>query len=257
VDVLITRSHSTIDGLFSMRNRTVITTIASLIVMAFSSLSHAQISVSRSVLEFSNSKKVQDIEVFNSGTHNVYLDLKAAEIINPESENATRVELNDPRTSPLIVSPRQLLVPPGERRRMRVVMRQPSLDQERVFRLSVKPYAGSLKIDDAGDDTKSSAIKVLVGYDLLLLSRPENINPSLEVRRNNDEITFRNKGNTNVLLRKIEQCDADGRECVEIQPNRLYVGEVYKVNLPKKGNANKYPVKVWQSVGLDNSQRIY
>lgn len=220
-------------------------------------MAHSQISVNRSVIEFTKSAKVQDIEVLNSGDHKVYLDLKAAEIINPESANPQRVELTDPRTSPLIVSPRQLLVPPGERRRMRVILRKSATDTDRVFRLSVKPYVGSVKIDQNGTDKKSSAIKVLVGYDLLLISRPSTLNPDISVKRDNNSIAFHNRGNTNVLLRKIEQCNSDGGECKEIQPNRLYAGETYKVDLPHTGGASLYPVNVWQAVGLENKKISY
>lgn len=240
--------------LTSMKMKRVVLAIATL---CFSVLVQAQISVNRSVIEFSADDKIQDIEVANFGDHKVYLDLKAAEILNPESENPTRVELTDPRTSPLIVSPRQLVVPAGERRRMRVILRTPAIDKDRVFRLSVKPYAGSVKIDDAGGDKKASAIKVLVGYDLLLLSRPQILNPQVDVERTNDQIAFHNRGNTNVLLRKIEQCPSDGEQCVELQPNRLYAGESYAVNLPLKGSATQYPVRVWKAIGLENEKASY
>ena len=218
------------------------------------SVAYGQISVSRSVIEFSKSAKVQDIEVVNKGENKVYLDLKVAQIINPESENAQRVELEDPRTSPVIVSPRQLLIPPGERRRMRVILRKGATDTDQVFRLAVKPYTGSVKVDDAGGDKKSSAIKVLVGYDLLLLSRPERLNPDMTVSRNSNSISFVNNGNTNVLLRKIEQCDVAANSCVELQPNRLYAGERYTIELPHQGSNEQYPINVWKAVGLDNEK---
>ncbi|MFK7994154.1 MAG: molecular chaperone [Granulosicoccus sp.] len=217
----------------------------------------AQISVSRSVVEFSRTEKVQDVEVYNGGDHKVYLDMTAAEIINPESENAQRVELTDPRSAPLLVTPRQLLVPAGERRRLRIVLREQAVEKDRVFRLAVKPYSGSVNIDGAGDDKKSSAIKVLVGYDLLLVSRPPQLNADVAVNRTARSIEFRNTGNTNVLLRKIEQCDDQGEQCVELPPNRLYAGESYTLDLPLPGKATQYPVTVWQAVGLQNSKKVY
>lgn len=220
-------------------------------------IASAQISVSRSVVEFSQSEKVQDIEVFNAGDHKVYLDMTAAEIINPESEDPTRVELTDPRNAPLLVTPRQLLVPAGERRRLRIILREQAEEKDRVFRLSVKPYSGPVSIEPSGNDKKASAIKVLVGYDLLLLSRPAKLNAGVSVTRGDTDIEFRNTGNTNVLLRKIEQCNQEGLECVELPPNRLYAGEFYKVALPLKGDASKFPVTVWQAVGLENSKEIY
>ena len=217
----------------------------------------AQLSVNRSVIEFSPDKLVQDIEVKNNGDFKIYLDINAAEILNPEQENPTRVELTDPRTAAVLVSPKQLLLPPGQRKRVRVILRESATSKDRVFRLSVKPYTGKVKLDNSGGDKKASAIKVLVGYDLLLLSRPKNASANLTVNRTNSSIEFANKGNTNILLRKIVQCESSDADCVEIQPNRLYAGETYKVALPKPGPASQYPVKVWKSVGIDNSKSDY
>ena len=217
----------------------------------------AQLTVNRSVIEFSPDQLVQDIEVKNNGDFKIYLDLNAAEIVNPESENPGRIELSDPRTAAVLVSPKQILLPPGQRKRVRVILRESATDKDRVFRLSVKPYTGKVKLDNGGSDKKASAIKVLVGYDLLLLSRPQNANADLKVKRTNSSIEFANKGNTNILLRKIVQCGSSDTDCVEIQPNRLYAGETYKVALPKSGPASQYPVKVWKSVGIDNSKGSY
>lgn len=225
--------------------------------LTLSQAATAQLSVNRSVVEFTPDQLVQDIEVSNNGNFKLYLDINAAEILDPENENPTRVPLSDPRTAAILVSPKQVLLPPGQRKRVRVILRQSAADKDRVFRLSVKPYTGKVKLGDAGGDKKSSAIKVLVGYDLLLLARPNNAKADLKVRRTNDSIEFANNGNTNVLLRKIVQCGSANNNCVDLQPNRLYAGETYRVDLPKKGPASQYPVQVWKSVGIDNSKGEY
>lgn len=217
----------------------------------------AQISVSRSIVEFSPDKKVQDIEVFNSGEHKIFLDMNAVEIVEPESDNPTRVAMDDPRTAPLLITPKQLLVPSGERRRFRVLLRENATDKDRIYRLAVKPYAGSVEVESNNDQEKVSAIKVLVGYDLLLLSRPQDPVADVRVSREDDSIVFSNKGNTNVLLRRIEQCDAQGEQCVELPANRLYAGESYTLSLPFKGDADQFPVTVWKAVGLQNSKALY
>lgn len=228
-----------------------------LAALTLSQIVSAQLSVNRSVIEFAPDNLVQDIEVKNNGDFKLYLDLNAAEIVNPESENPGRIELTDPRTAAVLVSPKQILLPPGQRKRVRVILRESATDKDRVFRLSVKPYTGKVKLDNGGSDKKASAIKVLVGYDLLLLSRPANANADLKVKRTNDSIEFANKGNTNILLRKIVQCGDTEADCVEMQPNRLYAGETYKVSLPKPGPASQYPVDVWKSVGINNSKDSY
>ena len=224
----------------------------------------AQISVNRSVIEFTDDARVQDIEVLNGGADRVYLDLSVAEILEPDSETPRRVEFDDPRTAPVLVSPRQLLVPPGTRKRVRVILRQES-DAEQVFRLRVKPYTGSARLTATGDDKKSSAIRVLVGYDLLLIARPAELRPDVRVTRDEDSIEFVNGGNTNVLLRRIVQCEAGvdpdapdaAGACEEMQPNRLYAGETYRVALPRRGAAERFPVKVWQAIGLESSSEVF
>lgn len=217
----------------------------------------AQISINRSVIEFAADEKVQDIEILNTGDFKIYLDMKVAEIINPETETPIRQELTDPRTAAVLVSPAQVLIPPGQRKRVRIIMRQAATDKDKVYRMAVKPYTGKLKISSNDSDKKSSAIKVLVGYDLLLLSRPEKKDSTIEVTRTDSNIQFINRGNTNVLLRKIVQCDSADTECLDLQPNRLYAGEKYSIELPKPGSADEFPVTVWQSVGLENSRATY
>lgn len=217
----------------------------------------AQISINRSVIEFAAGEKVQDIEILNTGDFKIYLDIKVAEIINPETQSPLRQELTDPRTAAVLVSPAQVLIPPGQRKRVRIIMRKAATDKDKVYRMAVKPYTGKLKINSTENDKKSSAIKVLVGYDLLLLSRPEAKDSTIEVNRTDTSIQFVNRGNTNVLLRKIVQCDRNDTECLDLQPNRLYAGESYSIELPKMGSADEFPVKVWQSVGLENSRSTY
>lgn len=217
----------------------------------------AQLTVNRSVIEFSPDAPIQDIELSNTGEFRLYLDLNVAQIRNPESESPVREPLDDPRTAPVLVTPKQLVLPPGERKRVRVVMREVDADRDRVFRLSVKPYTGSVQVAGGETGDRSSAVKILVAYDLLLLSRPARPAPRLGVTRTDRTIEFRNEGNTNILLRKVSQCDVLRRECAELPANRLYVGETWKVELPVAGPAASYPVDVYSAVGLRNEHAVY
>lgn len=217
----------------------------------------AQITVNRSIIEFTPDSRVQDIEIANNGDFRVYLDVTASEILDPDSKSPTRKLLDDPRTAAVIASPRQLLLPPGERKRLRVILRDVDVERERVFRLAVKPYTGKVELDNVEQGKKHSAVKILVGYDLLLISRPRKLEPKVDVTRTADSIEFRNLGNTSVLLRNIKQCDSTRTDCVDLEPNRLYVGETYKVSLPKKGPAEQWPVDVVRSVALENTRDTY
>lgn len=217
----------------------------------------AQIIVNKSVLEFSADQKIQDIEIFNSGDFKIYLDLKVAEIVNPEKADPERVELSDPRTAAVLVTPQQVMVPAGQRKRVRVILREVAETHDHVYRLAIKPFTGNVKVDSDEGASKTSAIKVLLGYDLLLLSRPQDLQPALEVSRTEKEVTFTNNGNTNILLRRIMQCRKDTSECEELQPNRLYAGETLTLALPMEGRADSFPVEVWQAVGLKSSRGVF
>ena len=222
-----------------------------------SGAARAQLTVNRSIIEFTPDERIQDIELTNRGNFRLYLDMRVAEIVDPGSADPERRPLDDPRTAPVIVTPKQLLLPPGQRKRVRVIMREVDTDRDRIFRLAVKPYTGKINIDGGGGEAKTSGVKVLVGYDLLLMSRPSRLEPRLEVVRTDTDIEFRNEGNTNILLRKVRQCDASGEDCVELDANRLYAGEVWRVELPRRGPASRYPVEVIRSVGLEGSRDLY
>ena len=233
-------------------------TLVALVALCALLPAHAQLTVDQAVLEFGDGTRTRDIEVGNSGDFPLYLDMSVAEILEPHSAEPVRREFDDPRTAPVVVSPKQVLLRPGARKRLRVIMRERSADEDRVFRLAIKPYTGKVNVNGADPDARASAVKVLVGYDLLVLSRPSEPEPKLDVTRTDGAIEFRNAGNTNILLRDIRQCDASvPDDCVELEPNRLYVGETYRVELPRRGPAERYPVRVLRSVGLDSAREMY
>jgi len=232
--------------------------VAAIACWVYTGTAQAQISVDKSVLEFNEDNLIRDVDITNTGDFKIFLNLTVARIKNPHSSKSERIELTDPRTSPVLVSPKQLLVPPGQRKRVRIILRKVPKKYDSVYRLSIKPFTGDVQItDDRPPDQKSSALKILLGYDILLLARPKDAVGKLAVKRTSSAIYFKNTGNTNVLLRRMQQCNSGGGECVEMQPNRIYAGEIYKVRLPKKGSAKKYPVDVWQAVGLKNTKNTY
>ncbi len=238
---------------FSYRRAVALLTV---VMILTSGLASAQITVSKSILEFSADNLIQDVDVVNSANHRIFLKMSVAQMINPESAEPSRIELDDPRTSPLLVSPTQLMLLPGERKRLRVILRKVPDQRDDVYRLAVRPFVGEIEVGD-NNNQKASALKVLLGYDLLVLARPENASAQLDVARTDSSITFMNNGNTNVLLRRITQCSATEEECEELKPNRIYAGERYEVELPKKGDVATYPVQVWHSQGLESYKKVY
>jgi P pilus assembly chaperone PapD len=93
----------------------------------------------------------------------------------------------------------------------------PDTDRERVYRVTVKPVVGELAAEDSG-------LKVLVGYDVLVLLRPRDSRPALAASRSGATLTFKNDGNASLELVDGKQCEASTRRCIELPGKRLYSG---------------------------------
>jgi hypothetical protein len=94
----------------------------------------------------------------------------------------------------------------------------------------------------------------LVGYEVLVIVRPPKGKPDLLVEREDQMLRFENRGNSSILVRKLEQCpepDTDG-PCVELPGNRPYAGERWAVELP-----HPVPVRVFESYRWQNTVKQY
>ena len=222
-----------------------------------SAAARAQLSVDQAVFELGAAAPTQDLTMRNDGDFRLYVALEVAEILEPGSETPRRVELDDPRTAAVLVSPARAMLEPGQTKRVRIILREPAIGTDRVFRLALEPAAGNVRLDPAASNQTATGIKVLLGYDLLLLSRPERLDPGLAVQRTDTHLTVSNTGNTAVLLRRVHQCEADGLGCEALQPNRLYAGESARFVLPKPGPAARYPVEIVSAVGRRSSSATY
>src|SRR5690606_21365215 len=123
-----------------------------------------------------------------------------------------------------LVSPTRMILEPGQRRHMRIARIGPNPEQERVYRVTVKPVAGEL-------ETGESGLKVLVGYDVLVLSRPADSRPNLAAQRAARTLRFRNDGNASLELVDGRQCEAGEKACTQLAGKRLYPGAEWSVDL--------------------------
>ena len=191
----------------------------------------------------------RDIEVENPGDENLYVQIEPAIVLKPGTENERRESISDPREHGLLVTPNKLVVPPGGRKLVRLVSLQPLGDEERVYRVTFKPVSGELESEHIG-------IKILVGYEVLILMQPASPDPNLVVKREGQTISFSNEGNTNVLLREGKQCpkgaDPESDDCKRLGGKRLYPGNSWSVNLPLN-----LPVDYQMSIGTKNLVKTY
>ena len=158
-----------------------------------------------------------DIEVSNTGKDRMYVVAEPAEIVDPGTPREKRVASIDPGVSGLLVTPQKMILEPGERRLLRIAVIGARRARDRIYRVTVKPVAGEIT---AG----GSALKLLVGYDMLVIVRPPVLDGTIAATRTGATIVLANTGSTNVELYEGRQCDVTGKDCRPLPPRRLYAG---------------------------------
>lgn len=188
----------------------------------------------------------QDIKVTNPDAEPLYIQVEIKEIINPGKPDEIIKPVSNPKEAGFLVTPNRLAIQPGSHQSVRLVNLKGLMDTERVFRVALKPVAADVEATETG-------VKVLIGYELLVLIQP--IAPKILVShvREGNKMTLVNEGNTDVLLSKGEQCKDDKKtECTELPVYRLYAGNKAVIDL-------KYdtPVNYILSSGMSNQAVIY
>ena len=208
-----------------MRHKPALAALA-LAASALTSPARAEMVLSQVIVDLLPGKPPrEDLEVWNAGDERMYVSAEPFEIRAPGTLAEERVAATDPENSGILVSPRRLVLEPGERRLVRVAAIGTRGDTERVYRVTIRPVAGPI-----GADT--SALKVLVGYDALVLVRPERFTGEIEAARNGRTLTLTNTGNTAQELFDGQQCDAAGTNCRNLPAKRLYPGAAWEQTLP-------------------------
>jgi Mat/Ecp fimbriae periplasmic chaperone len=167
----------------------------------------------------------EDIEVWNDGADTLYVAAEPYQILEPGTVAQHREPARDPGASGILVSPQRLILEPGQRRIVRVAAVLPKTARDRVWRVTVKPVAGPLS--SAGD-----ALKLYVGYDVLVLQRPAVVTGEIGATRSGQTLRLSNRTNTAWEVFDGRQCDAAGANCKSLPATRLYAGAEWEVALP-------------------------
>ena len=166
-----------------------------------------------------------DIELWNDGAERLYVVAEPSEIVDPGLPTQLRRTSPDPAVTGLLVTPQKLILEPGEHKLVRIAAVAARPARDRVYRVTIKPVAGAVSAEQ-------SALKLYVGYDALVLYRPEQPRADLTATRNGRQLTIHNGGNTNVELAQGRQCDAGGQDCQDLPANRLYAGADWTISVP-------------------------
>jgi P pilus assembly chaperone PapD len=179
---------------------------------------HAQLVLSQLVVDLQqDSQASADVEIRNTGPERAYVTVEPREIIGAGTSAESRRKAPDPEQLGLLASPQRMILEPGQRRTIRIAAIGEPSKRERVYRVTVKPVVGELS-------SRRSGLKLLVGYDLLVLVRPARLEPRVSGTRSGKLLTLRNSGNVSVELVDGEACDRSGQRCEPVEGGRLYAG---------------------------------
>jgi P pilus assembly chaperone PapD len=182
----------------------------------------AELAVSQLIVELKpDATRAADIEIYNDSDDRNFVSVEPREIIGAGLDGEKAISSPDPEKLGLLVSPTRLVIEPHQRRRLRIATIGPLPSQERVYRVTVKPVLG----DVTGSET---GLKLVVGYDLLVLVRPPASKRDVLVSRTAGTLTVVNRGNASVELAEGKQCDVNGSICQPLLSKRLYAGATWR-----------------------------
>lgn len=190
----------------------------------------AELVVSQLIVEFKpGSPRSNDVEIFNNSSERSYAVVEPREILNAGTAAEQRIATPDPEKLGLLASPSRFILEPRQRRTLRIAAIGPTAERERVYRVTIKPVTGEIASSESG-------LKLLVGYDLLVLVRPPAIRNDISVDRKGLDLTITNGGNASVELSDGKQCDEGEKICRSLPGKRLYAGASWKQTLPRPTN---------------------
>ncbi|MBT2133020.1 hypothetical protein KK137_01630 [Croceibacterium sp. LX-88] len=209
-----------------MKLTTLMWTLAAGAALCGGSTAQAEMVLSQVIVDLLPGKPPrEDIEVWNDGEERMYVSAQPFEIRAAGTSAEERVPAGVPEESGILVAPQRLVLEPGERRTIRVASIGDRAAADRVFRVAIKPVGGPITAD-------VSALKVFVGYDTLVIFRPEEFTGDVDGQRAGRTLRLVNDGNTAQELFDGKQCDASGSNCQELPSKRLYPGAVWEQTLP-------------------------
>jgi P pilus assembly chaperone PapD len=211
-------------------------------------VSLADMILDNAVIHFESGKpNRQDVVVKNTSNKPLYIKVTPYSIINPGTDQQSREKVINPKEAGLLVSPNKLVVPPKGRKLIRFLNLNPKRDQEGVYRVAVEPVAGKLV-------AKKTGLKILIGYEVLVLAQPVNPEPKLVAKREGRNLNLSNEGSTNIHLLGGKQCpqkSASTEDCESLRSGRLYPGNKWTVLLPHDES-----VQYQLAIGTQNSSQL-
>ena len=203
----------------------------------------AGLSVSPLILDFGPGQPSRgDVDVLNTGAERLYVVVEPARIDKPGLPGEHRTAEPDPEALGMLATPGRMILEPGQRKFLRLAVLQPPGDVDRVYRVTVKPVVG-------GVTGALTGLKLLVGYDMLVIQRPQAPHGEVTGQRDGDTLVLANAGNTNVELFRGRACPPQGAACADLPSQRLYPGATVRVAVPA-GSRVQYTSKTFDRISV-------
>ena len=216
-------------------NKKVTYSLFGFLCVCFANFSQAQLAIDQIIFDFpSGAPQQSDVQLANtSDVDTLFINIEVLEVGNPGAHDETQIVADDPSKVGLIATPSRVILPPGNTRQVRLVNLFPADDGERIFRVNFTPVAGSAD----GNEEEANAVRLMVGYQALVIVRPNKTNANIIGKRVGNNLMLTNNGNTNVYLDRIRYCDSvKPNQCEPIVENRLYPGNIWELDLPGDGS---------------------
>jgi P pilus assembly chaperone PapD len=198
--------------------------IAVLAAFTATTSARAELVLSELIVDLQPGKQVrEDVEIWNNSPDRSFVAVEPREIINPSLPSERAYRDPDPEKLGLLVSPSRMILEPGQRKLIRIAAIYANVEKEHVYRVTVKPVVGGIQSNDSG-------LKIVVGYDVLVLVRPAQPLANVTASRTDRKLSFSNSGNVSVELVDGRQCTAHG-QCTQLPGKRLYPGASWTVEL--------------------------
>ncbi len=213
--------------------------VVAAMLLAFSSFpARADFVLSEMIVDFKEKDpRARDVEVISKDKEIQYIATETYVVENAGLPGEKRTLVNDPTKSGIMLTPNKLALTPDSRKLMRLLVLSEPAQKDIIYRIAVKPV-----IQGLGQVKQKVALKVLVGYEMLVIVRPKNSKADLVAERKGNSLILTNIGNTNAYLQSGEQCDATGGNCKLLGAARIYAGQKWTTTLPHMDGVAKYKV---------------
>lgn len=195
-----------------------------------------QVTVDKIIHTFTHeSARFQNVTVKNGSDKVLWINVIATEVKNPGGKEETRTVTRD-----LIGAPKRFKLESGSSRMVRLLLRTPAHDMEKVFRVRFDPHPEDFSNKNTTngqvkEDTRTK-VNVVFTMGMLLFAEPRNKRTSLKHTRKGNTITFTNQGNSNILLTDLKVCqtreDVKKDNCKSIDGTRVYPNNSWSVTVP-------------------------